>query len=95
MMTLGQSARYHGKVGALTLLSGALSIHGPTAARALAEGAADGLGQWLIRAVGEGAAYEILQQAADNVADEIVGTARTVVGRDRGARFEARFKRTE
>jgi hypothetical protein len=76
MKTLAQSAHYHGKVGALTLLSGALSIHGPTAARALGEGAADGLRQWLIRALGADAAYDLLQQAADNVADEIVGAAR-------------------
>jgi hypothetical protein len=86
MMTLAQSARYHGKAGALTLLSGALSIHGPTAARALGEGAADGLRQWLIRAVGEDAAYELLQQAADNVADKIVGNARTVVAHERRTR---------
>ena len=86
MMTLAQSARYHGKVGALTLLSGALSIHGPTAARALGEGAADGLRQWLVRAVGRDAAYELLQQVADDVADEIVGTARTVVAPERGTR---------
>jgi hypothetical protein len=86
MMTLAQSARYHGKVGALTLLSGALSIHGPTAAGALGQGAADGLRQWLIRAVGKDAAYELLQQPADDVADEIVGTARSVVAPEPGTR---------
>ena len=86
MMTLAQSARYHGKVGALTLLSGALSIHGPTAARALGQGAADGLRQWLIRAVGKDAAYELLQHAADNVADEIIGTAGAIVTPRRGTR---------
>jgi hypothetical protein len=77
MKKLGQSARYHGKVGAVTLLSGALSIHGPTAARALGEGAADGLCQWLIRALGADVAYELLQHAADNVADEILGVERS------------------
>jgi hypothetical protein len=76
MKKLGQSARYHGKIGVVTLLSGALSIHRLTAARALGEGAADGLRQWLTRALGADAAYELLQQAADNVADEIVGVER-------------------
>jgi|tagenome__1003787_1003787.scaffolds.fasta_scaffold15878674_1 hypothetical protein len=77
MTTLAQSARYHGKVGALTLLSGGLSIHGPAAAKAIGEGAADGLRHWLIRAIGEDAAYEVLQQAADAVAEEVLGRQRT------------------
>lgn len=73
MMTLRQSARYHGKVGALTLLGGALSIHGATAAEALGEGAVEGLRQWLIRVIGGEATYDLLQRAADAVGDEIVG----------------------
>lgn len=77
MITLGQSARYHGQIGALTLLSGALAIHGTTAARAIGEGAADGLSKWLRDALGPEAAYDLLQRAADKIADEIVGRDRT------------------
>ena len=83
---VAQSARYHGQVRALTLLSGALSTHGQTAARALGEGAVNGLRQWLISALGPEGAYDLLQQAADGVGNEFVAAATTIAARGRKSR---------
>lgn len=77
VITLAQSARYHGKVGALTLLSGTLAIHGNSAAKAIGEGAIDGVRNWAIQVLGPEAAYDLLQQAADLIANDLVAKERT------------------
>jgi hypothetical protein len=70
-VTLAKSAKYHGKVGVLTLLSGAMQIHGRFGIEPLAEGTIEGLRQFLVANLGPQAAYDLLQSAADAVGDEI------------------------